>query len=204
MRVPHWNLQLTESTAGRNMGLLRRGSMTVDDLADALGLSGNAVRPQLAILERDGLVQRSGRRRGASKPARTYSLSPETELLFSRAYVPVLTQLLHVLADRFDPAEFDALMRDVGRRLIGDRTRPSGDLRQRAEAASALLTELGDLPGWRSTRMRCSSAVTAAHSPPRRSGTQRHVMQWRVCSANLPGSQWSNAATVKIACGAAS
>jgi len=119
--------------------------MTVDDLADALGLSGNAVRPQLAILERDGLVQRSGMRRGASKPARTYSLSPEAELLFSRAYVPVLTQMLHVLAERFDPAEFDALMRDVGRRLMGDRPRPSGDLRQRAEAASALLIELGGL-----------------------------------------------------------
>src|SRR5712691_3733263 len=117
MRVPYWNRQL-ESTAGQIMGLLRRGRMTVEELAGALGLSGNAVRPQLAILERDGLVQRSEMRRGTSKPARTYILTPEAELLFSRAYVPVLTQLLHVLDDRLDPAEFDRLMRDVGRRLM--------------------------------------------------------------------------------------
>jgi predicted ArsR family transcriptional regulator len=144
MRVPYWNRRL-ESTAGHIMGLLRRGRMTVDELAGALGLSGNAVRPQLATLERDGLVQQSEMRRGTSKPARTYILTPEAELLFSRAYAPVLTQLLHVLDERLDAGEFDALMRDVGRRLMADRPRPSGDLRQRAEAASALLNELGGL-----------------------------------------------------------
>jgi predicted ArsR family transcriptional regulator len=145
MRVPYYRDRLLESTAGRIMGLLRRGRMTVDELAGALGLSGNAVRPQLATLERDGLVQRSEMRRGTSKPARTYALTPEAELLFSRAYAPVLTELLHVLGERLDPAEFDRLMRDVGRRLMADRPRPTGDLRQRAEAASALLNDLGGL-----------------------------------------------------------
>jgi predicted ArsR family transcriptional regulator len=144
MRVPYWN-RLLESTAGQIMGLLRRGRMTVDELAGALGLSGNAVRPQLAILERDGLVQRGEMRRGTSKPARTYILTAEAELLFSRAYAPVLTQLLHVLDERLDPGEFDGVMRDVGRRLMADRSRQSGDLRQRAEAAGVLLSELGGL-----------------------------------------------------------
>jgi predicted ArsR family transcriptional regulator len=145
MRVSRWNLQSAEGTAGQIMGQLRRGRMTVDELAGALGMSGNAVRPQLAILERDGLVQRSELRRGTSKPARTYMLTPEAELLFSRAYVPVLTQLLHVLSERLDAAEFDVLLRDVGRQLMADRPRPAGDVRQRAEAASALLNELGGL-----------------------------------------------------------
>jgi predicted ArsR family transcriptional regulator len=144
MRVPYWNRPV-ESTAGQIMGLLRRGSMTVDDLAGALGLTGNAVRPHLAALERDGLVHRSELRRGISKPARTYVLTPEAQLLFSRAYAPVLTQLLHVLDERLDAGEFDGLMREVGRRLMADRPRPSGDLRQRAEAAGALLHELGGL-----------------------------------------------------------
>jgi predicted ArsR family transcriptional regulator len=145
MRISHRIRRMGESTAGRIMSLLRGGSMTVDDLAAALDLSGNAIRPQLALLERDGLVQRTGVRRGPSKPARTYALSPEAELLFSRAYVPVLTELLHVLAARVGPQEFDALMRDVGRRLMADRPRPTGDARQRAEAASELLNSLGGL-----------------------------------------------------------
>src|SRR5918994_233010 len=116
MRKPLRIRRMGESTAGRIMGLLRRGSMTVDDLAAALELSGNAIRPQLALLERDGLVQRTGVRRGPSKPARTYALSPETDLLFSHAYIPVLTELLHALADRLTPEDFDGLMREVGRR----------------------------------------------------------------------------------------
>jgi len=144
MPVPYRN-RLLESTAGQIMGLLRRGRMTVDEMAGALGLSGNAVRPHLAILQRDGLVQQGESRRGTSKPARTYVLTPEAELLFSRAYVPVLTQLLHVLDERLDPREFERIMRDVGRRLMADRPRPTGDLRQRAEAASALLNDLGGL-----------------------------------------------------------
>jgi predicted ArsR family transcriptional regulator len=56
-----------------------------------------------------------------------------------------LAQLLHVLDERLDPGEFDGLMREVGRRLLADRPRPSGDRRQRAEAATALLGELGGL-----------------------------------------------------------
>jgi predicted ArsR family transcriptional regulator len=119
--------------------------MTVDELAVALGLSGNAIRPQLALLERDGLVQRTGEKRGPSKPARMYALSPETDLLFSQAYIPVLTELLHALAGRLTPSDFDALMREVGRRLMGDRPRPTGDARQRAEAASELLNAFGGL-----------------------------------------------------------
>ena len=45
-------------------------------------------------------------RRGTSKPARTYGVTVEAELLLSRAYIPILTQLLHVLADRIPRQEF--------------------------------------------------------------------------------------------------
>ena len=119
--------------------------MTVDELASALDLTGNAIRAQLALLERDGLVRRTGTRAGTSKPARLYVLTPEAELLFSQAYIPVLTELLHVLAAREGPGRFDALMREVGRRLMGNRPRPTGDLRQRAEAGCELLNALGGL-----------------------------------------------------------
>jgi predicted ArsR family transcriptional regulator len=84
-------------------------------------------------------------KRGTSKPARIYALSPEADLLYSHAYIPVLTELLHVVAARLAPEEFDGLMREVGRRLMADRPRPTGDARQRAEAASELLNALGGL-----------------------------------------------------------
>ena len=170
MRVPYWN-RLVESPAGQIMGLLRRGPMTVEELAQELGLSGNAVRQQLAILERDGMVGQGESRRGVSKPARTYGLTADAELLFSRAYAPVLTQLLHVLDERLDPTEFDKLMRDVGRRLMADRPRPTGDLRQRAEAASALLNELG---GQARVEAHNGGFVIRGYGCPLSAATQRH------------------------------
>lgn len=171
MRVAYWN-RILRSPAGKIMAALRRGRMTVDELAAALSLSGNAVRPQLATLERDGLVQPGEMRRGASKPARTYALTAEAELQFSRAYVPVLTQLLDVLGQRLKPRELSRIMRDVGRQLVGERQRPTGGLRERVEAASALLGELGGLTrierlrkGFRIRGLGCPLAAATERHP---------------------------------------
>jgi predicted ArsR family transcriptional regulator len=127
------------------MELLRRGPKTVDELAVALDLTRAAVRAQLATLERDDLVEQRGSRRGASKPSRVYGVTSQAELLFSRAYVPILTQLLHVLARRMSPSEFDSIMHEVGRNAMGDRPAPRGPLRDRVVNASSLLNELGGL-----------------------------------------------------------
>jgi predicted ArsR family transcriptional regulator len=134
-----------EGTGGRILELLRRSPMTVDELAVALGLTRPAVRAQLATLERDDLVEPRGSRRGTSKPSRLYGVTSQAELLFSRAYVPILTRLLHVLAHRLSPAEFESTMREVGRELMQDRRVARGALRDRVSGASALLNELGGL-----------------------------------------------------------
>jgi predicted ArsR family transcriptional regulator len=120
--------------------------MTVDELAAALELTRSAVQGQLANLQQDQLVEQRGTRRGTSKPARTYAVTMQAELLFSRAYIPILTQLVHVLAGRMSPGEFDSVMREVGRGAMAERTGPrSGTLRERVARASALLNELGGL-----------------------------------------------------------
>jgi predicted ArsR family transcriptional regulator len=127
------------------MELLRRSPMTVDELAVALDLTRTAVRAQLASLEHDELIEQRGSRRGASKPARMYGVTTQAELLFSRAYVPILTQLLHVLARRMTPSEFDSIMHEVGRGAMTGRVIPRGPLRDRVVRASSLLNELGGL-----------------------------------------------------------
>jgi predicted ArsR family transcriptional regulator len=142
----HLPRRATEGTAGRIMELLRRGPMTVDQLAAALQLTRTAVQAQLATLQRDELIEPRGTRRGTSKPARTYGVTMQAELLFSRAYIPILTQLVHVLARRMSPDEFDSVMREVGRGAIADRAAPrGGTLRDRVARASSLLNDLGGL-----------------------------------------------------------
>jgi predicted ArsR family transcriptional regulator len=141
----HLPRRVAQGTAARIMELLRRGPMTVDELSIALDLTRTAVRAQLATLERDDLIEQRGSRRGASKPARVYGVTTQAELLFSRAYIPILTQLLHVLSRRMSPAEFDSIMREVGRGAMAGRVVPRGALRDRVATASSLLNDLGGL-----------------------------------------------------------
>lgn len=137
--------RLLQGTAGRMLELLRRGPMTIDELAIALDVTRTAIRSQLATLQHDGLVEQRGSRRGTSKPSRTYGVTTQGELLFSKAYIPILTQLLHVLARRLSPAEFDSVMHEVGRGVMGGRAAPSGPLRDRVASASSLMNDLGGL-----------------------------------------------------------
>src|SRR5215467_12275654 len=97
-----WNQRFFSSTRGRIIMLLRRDSRTVDELAQILKLTDNAVRAHLATLERDGFVRQAGERRGSGKPAFVYELSPEAEQLFPKAYGSVLRELLGVLNDEME------------------------------------------------------------------------------------------------------
>jgi predicted ArsR family transcriptional regulator len=84
MPLLNWNQRFFESTRGKIIMLLRRASRTVEELAQALNLTDNAVRTHLVILERGGLVRQQGVRHGAGKPAFVYELAPETEQLFPK------------------------------------------------------------------------------------------------------------------------
>jgi predicted ArsR family transcriptional regulator len=139
--------QLLDSSRGRIVTLLRHGGLTVDDLASKLRLTPNAVRAQITGMERDGVVRRVGRRPGTTRPSHVYELTPEVEQLLSEAYVPFLTQLVHLFSNALPSKQIDALMRDVGKGLANELPigkRPSGTLRARVSAASEILnTQLG-------------------------------------------------------------
>lgn len=163
-----WERRWLTATRGRMLGLLRRTTCTVDDLAQALDMTDNAVRSQLSLLERDGLVQQQGVRRGTSKPALLYALTPDAERLFQKAYAPVLRQLLDTLASRLPPEELEEVVLATGRGLAATQTPPSGDQAQRLRRAVDLLNALGGLAelepaveegkedaGWRIHGYRC-------------------------------------------------
>ena len=135
-----------DSTRGQIATLLRRSPRTVDELAIELGLTDNAVRNHLAILERDGIVRQEGVRRGkgAGKPALVYVLQPSAESYFSRAYQPVLAAMLDVVVEELPPDQAAEILHKVGRRLgVSAGGAASGTLAERANAAAAALRSLG-------------------------------------------------------------
>jgi predicted ArsR family transcriptional regulator len=127
------------------VSLLRAGHATVEELAQALGLTDNAVRAHLAALERDGLVAHTGLRRGVGKPAYTYALTPNAEYLYPKAYGTLLRLMLDALEERLPPEALADLLRDVGQRLAMGQTLPHGDLRARVAGAVAMLDAMGGL-----------------------------------------------------------
>jgi predicted ArsR family transcriptional regulator len=136
--------QLLDSSRGRIVTLLRRGGLTVDDIASQLGLTPNAVRAQITAMERDGVVRRVGRRPGTTRPSHVFELTPEVEQLQSEAYVPFLTQLVHLFSNALPSEQIGMLMRDVGKGLANELPvgkRPSGTLRARVSAASEMLNK---------------------------------------------------------------
>ncbi len=145
---PHGE-RFLRTTRGRMVALLRGGPRTVDELAQALGVSDSAVRVHLTSLERDGLVRRGGRRRGPSKPSYAYELTAEAERLFPKAYERTLDALLDVLGEQLPAGTLAAILRETGS-LVGAQTSvPTGGEYgdgSRLGHAAAVFQDLGGLP----------------------------------------------------------
>ncbi len=139
-----WEKQIGGTARGRIIALLRRGASTVEELAGELGVTDNAVRAHLQLLEREGLIRPTGSRQGpgAGKPATTYELSARAESELSSGYAPMLTALLQILAERMPAEQLEDLLRQVGRR-VGPSSPEQGPLGARVEAAAKLLSGLG-------------------------------------------------------------
>src|SRR4051812_21652669 len=146
--MPHPTAKPDGPTRGQVFALLRRGAMTVEELARAIGITDNAVRLHLTALERDGMARAIGLRRegNVGKPATMYAVAPEAEAAFSKAYEPVLTTLLVTLAGKLDENELSALLRDVGRQLGSNVVSDHDSLEQRVRAAAGFLDPLGADP----------------------------------------------------------
>jgi predicted ArsR family transcriptional regulator len=134
-----------DSTRGRLVTLLRGTRKTVNELAQELELTDNAVRAHLLSLERDGLIKQSGIQRGTRKPHFSYELTEEAEHLFPKAYDALLNQLIAVLKGRLTPLALEEVLREVGRSLAGAQaaSQKNGDMEKRLGRALAALEAIG-------------------------------------------------------------
>src|SRR5438093_631464 len=169
--MTNWLERLIGETQLRLLGLLRRSRQTITSLAEALGLTDNAVRMHIAALHRDGIVEQVGTRRDTGgKPARVYGLTREGEELFPKAYALVLAKLVEEIVRTEGRERAIALLRAVGAQAAAG-SRNGASRKQRVEAAAGVFRELGtDMDvqktgaGWRLQGDSCPlSAVTSSH-----------------------------------------
>src|SRR5579872_3418253 len=108
-----------QSTRGRIVEeLRRRKSASAVDLAAIFGLSPNAIRQQLVVLERDGLVVEHSVRRGRTKPTHEFSLTPQADKLFPQQYDKMLGAVLREVKQQFGQEGISRVFDGISKRTV--------------------------------------------------------------------------------------
>jgi predicted ArsR family transcriptional regulator len=98
--------------------LRRRGTASAADLATLFGLSPNAVRQQLVVLERDGLVVEKPVRRGPTKPTLEFSLTQAADKLFPQQYDKMLSAVLREVRDLYGEPAVGKIFDGISKRAV--------------------------------------------------------------------------------------
>lgn len=111
--------------------LKKRGEATIDELAQAAGITVSAARQHLQPLAADGLVTHREERTGPGRPRHRYRLTAAAETLFPKRYGELTNQLLGFVADDEVDLAFEGRRRvrteralaRLGRAALDDRVR---------------------------------------------------------------------------------
>lgn len=107
------------TTRGKIVAELRkRGSASAADLASHFRLSPNAIRQQLVVLERDGLVAETPVRRGPTKPTLEFSLTREADALFPQRYDRLLASVLREVRRQYGDAGVGRIFDSISSRAV--------------------------------------------------------------------------------------
>ncbi|MCB0719715.1 MAG: transcriptional regulator [Bacteroidetes bacterium] len=146
-------LSLFPSGTKRDLLLLikHRGSISLDDAEESIGLTRTTLREHLGVLERDGLVARTSNRYGRGRPSMVYSLTSEAESLFPSRDHELLGSLLAFLDAAGRADLIDTFFREYWSNRQADMTLRTAALRPadhegRVRVLSVLLEEQGFMP----------------------------------------------------------
>src|SRR5262245_4437655 len=125
--------------------------MSIDDLAEHLGVTRTAVRQHLAALERDGLVERAATRPTGRRPQQLYELTELGREQFPRQYLLLADLLINEVAELIGHEQLVRIMRELGRKLAGnleqkivDEQRIASHMQQAGYEAQLIASTAGD------------------------------------------------------------
>ncbi len=138
-------LNLSESRRRLLGQVMRHEGSTVEELAETLEVSRNAVQQHVTGLERDGLIRVSGHRTTGGRPSRAYSLTEAALELFPRSYARLADDMLRNVRALFGEEGLermltkmaDELATELAPRLAGKQGS------ERLLVVAAILSELG-------------------------------------------------------------
>ncbi len=152
----------TESARPAILDLLKTtGGANAPALARALGVNVTAARQQLAILQREGLIQVRIERRKVGRPTHVYALTEKAEGLFPQSYGPFALTILRQLREHDGEAKIEQLLAQRTRELLKEyRKRTAG------MTADQKLKELARIRAEEGYMAVCASGRLAEHHCP--------------------------------------
>lgn len=132
--------------------LNEKGRATVDDLAEAVGLTPMAVRHHLNVLQAESLITSTTmrRRRGPGRPSQIYKLTEEADALFPSDYSGLTDYILDELALELGEEEVIKLFKRIAQRLANEAPPPKDNqtIEDRLDELVDFLTEKGFISDW--------------------------------------------------------
>ncbi|MHA1941523.1 MAG: helix-turn-helix transcriptional regulator, partial [Candidatus Hodarchaeales archaeon] len=93
---------------------------TVERIAEALGLSQNAIRQHLTILQKEELVFQSTRKSKSGRPAKLFSMHPKAFDLFPKHYPDFSVKLIGAVKKKYGESQILDILRSVGKSIISE------------------------------------------------------------------------------------
>jgi predicted ArsR family transcriptional regulator len=132
--------------------LKERGRATVEELADAVGLTQMAVRHHLNVLQAESLVAASSVRRKShpGRPQQLYALTEAANELFPEEYYHLADYLLDEVKASLGKAGLDELLRRIASRMAAEAPpmRPRQRLEEQLDWAVQFLGQKGFTARW--------------------------------------------------------
>ena len=124
--------------------LRNKAGATVDELAQALGVTRTAVRQHLAALARDGLVAEGGERGTGGRPVRLHRLTEAGREVFPRRYSWFARLLVEAIAQEHGASGLRTRLGRIAAAVVAQLPAPEGAGRRGGvEGLAALMDQLG-------------------------------------------------------------
>ena len=130
--------------------LLRKPRITINEIAEAVGINAISVRHHLSNLEKEGLIASEEERHGVGRPRLVYSLTEDGMERFPTKYLRLTTRLLAQMKETMPAPAVAQLFNQVAEEMASDYADQVKDMsmEERLEFIKDLLAQEGFTVEW--------------------------------------------------------
>lgn len=130
--------------------LLRKPRITINEIAEAIGINAISVRHHLSNLEKEGLIASEEERHGVGRPRLVYSLTEDGMERFPTKYLRLTTRLLAQMKETMPAPSVAQLFNQVAEEMVGDYADQVKDMsmEERLEFVKDFLAQEGFTVEW--------------------------------------------------------